>query len=180
MSKQGYVYYGPVKDADQVAARLQDWFAKDETVYLASFRSDDRRLDRLNLDKAEVWVAEWDAGCVFSARCEVRWCREGEGYAVWLLVEEGNLPADLGGLSLIDVGPGGWQAAEHTAFRQSVYLWGQYKQQEKGWVEVRLPKLLVYPVDEARKVEDPFVRVGHIDYRAPNGAVQFVRLTEVQ
>jgi hypothetical protein len=180
MSKRGYVYFGLIGDAVQVGNRLADWFADDERAYLAAFRANKRRLDWFEPGGAEVLVAEWDEGRVFSARREARWRKERGSYALWLLAEEGNLPADLDGLSAVEVGSEGWQAVERTVPTQGTYLWGQYKVQEEGWVEVRLPRLLRYPVGDERRVEDAFVRVGHLDYQAPNGAVQFMRLTEVR
>jgi hypothetical protein len=180
MIKHGYVYHGLMDDAAQVGDRLKEWFAGDDRAYQATFRPDDRVLDWFDSDQAQTLVAEWDEGRVFSDRREVRWRKEGKGYAVWLLCEEGNQPGDLGGLSEVEAGTEGWQVVDRTALGQSIYLWGQYKKQEEAWVEVRLPRRLRYPVKDEVRLEDAFVRVGHMDYRSPNGAVQFTRLTEVR
>ncbi len=180
MIKRGYVYHGLIADAARLGQRLARWFADDERVYLSAFRPDGRQLWWFDPARAEKLVAEWDEGRVFSARREVRWRKQGQAYALWLLAEQGNLPKDVGALQEIEVGPEGWRAVDRADLAQGVYLWGQYKEQQQAWVEVRLPKALLYPVDDERRVEDAFVRVGHLDYRAPNGAVQFVRLTEVR
>ncbi len=168
-----------MNEASQVGEWLKRWFEDGDRAYQATFRPNNRQLDWFDPNRAQALVTEWDEGRVFSARREVRWHKEGKEYAVWLLAEDGNQPGDLGGLNEVKVGPEGWQAMDRTVLGQSIYLWGQYKKQDQAWVEVRLPRRLCYPVDDDNPDEDSFVRVGHLDYRTPNGAVQFIRLTEV-
>jgi hypothetical protein len=198
--RRAYVYHGLVGDAAELGKRLSSWFGAGERAYLAAFRPDDRRLWWFDPSRAGAIAAEWDEGRVFSARREARWQRArlpsaetpatsqnaepatpedaAEGYAVWLLAEEGNLP-DLEGMQPVDVGPDGWRAVDRSDETRGIYLWGQYKEEEASWIEVRLPKGLEYPVGDERRTENALARVGHFDYQAPNGAVQFVRLTEV-
>ena len=65
----------------------------------------------------------------------------------------------------------------------AIRLWGQYKEpqgSEPGaWVEVRIPRRLNYPVAAANRRKDEFATLRHLEYRAPNGAVQITRLMEV-
>ncbi len=178
--KRGYVYFGRGLEASGLVGRLKDWFNGDEPAYLAAFRPDDRRLWYFDPAEAAKSVAEWPEGQVFSSGCEVRWRKQGDGYSLWLLTEESDWPANLEGLQAVNPVGGHWQAVDRTHLAQSVYLWGQYKPQEEAWVEVRVPWSLIYPVEKERPQEDAFARIGHLDYHAPNGAVQFVRLTAVQ
>jgi hypothetical protein len=189
MIKRGYVYHGSTEDAARLGQRLAGWFAADERAYMVVFRPDDREFTEFDLNRAQEMVAAWDEGRVFSAKREARWRKQGQGYDIWLLAEDGNLPQDLDGLRQVEAGPQGWQAVERVrqkdgVYVQGVYLWGQYQHQQQAWVEVRLPRKIKYPVKPPSKDETDtaklFARIGHIDYRASNGAVQFVRLTEVR
>jgi hypothetical protein len=178
--KHGYVYHGTLDSAAEVAGRLRDWFSGDAPVCFAAFRADGCQLSAFDPLGAPTLVVEWDEGQVFSAQLEARWRKQGAGYALWVLAEAGHRPDHLEGLDELVPEAGHWQAVDRTDLAQSVYLWGQYKPQSKGWIEVRVPKTLDYPVDKAQPPENAFVRLGHLDYRAPNGAVQFIRLTVVR
>lgn len=178
-AERGHVYHGQLSPTE-VAEQLKDWFAGEERVYLAAFRPDDRQLRRFDLAEAEALTKQWNEGRVFSGRREVRWRRRSEKCDVWLLTEDHAVPPELKGMREILAEPNGWQLIRRTGPQQGIFLWGQYKELEDSWVEVRLPWMLQYPVNDDQRQEDAFVRIGYLDYRAPNGAVQFTRLVEVR
>jgi len=126
----------------------------------------------------------WRAGRAFDPTAEVRWAWVGAEtpdaarYQVWLLGE--NLPTALVQSCRecnFEALGSCWEVA---AAPRSLYLWGQYTADLQGWVEVRTPRVFHYPVPVAQVQEKSFAGVGHLLYRAPNGAVQFTRLTVVE
>jgi hypothetical protein len=134
-----------------------------------------RRFHCFKPDLAGWLVVNWDEGRVFSKRVEVRWRKLGDDlYQVMVLAEE-----DIG-LKRFGLESDGleWRAVKREGMRSGIYLWGRYREEFGRWVETRIPRQFSYPVEEDLN-ENRFVQLGHMDYRAPNEAVQFVRLTEV-
>ncbi len=169
---KGYVKQGRVT-RQQFIDLLRKLFPQ-RCYYLAQ-RADDCRFHFYNPGEAG-WLADhWTEGRVFSSEAEVRWRKLGaEGFEVMALAEE-----DIG-LEPFGLEPDGieWQAVKREGARGGIYLWGAYREDLGRWVETRIPRRLFYPVEEDRK-EGRFVRLSHVDYYAPNGAVQFVRLTDL-
>lgn len=128
-------------------------------------------------------LATWGEGRAFDRQTEVRWAWQGKDeagaahYRVWLLSEgiDGAREELRQALALQALGDG-WRVAVGS---QSMYLWGQYMNDLHGWVEVRVPRILHYPVSGAAVQEKSFAGVDYVLYCAPNGAVQFTRLTGV-
>ena len=184
--ERGYVYHGRVNGAAELGKRLSGWFVGEKWVYFAAFRPDGRQLGWFNLAEAEALTKQWEKGRVFSRRHEARWQRVQEGYDAWLLAEEEIPPAERDGMEEI---AGDWQIARRTGQGQGIYLWGRYdkpwseREGKPTWVEARIPGVMHYPAEPP--VEDEtntgrlFVRVGYVDYRASNGAVQFTRLVDL-
>jgi hypothetical protein len=170
----GQVYFAPQVDREKLEEWLGDWFQAGG-VRLGT-RADDTALDRFDPGQASVELDDWPQGRVFDKKREVRWEARSEGYDVWLLGESISPPPELEEVS------GPWTA---VVGKPRFYLWGRYDKDwseragQPTWIEVRIPRPLHYPLDEAN-APGGFARLGHVDYHAPNGAVQFTRLTEVR
>ena len=154
-------------------------------VYYVARRPDDIACGKLDALSLTDLIREWSEVRVFSREFELRWRRVRSSYQVWLLTEDRRyIPP-----TFLDL-EGQWEAIPRFDVRKhGIYLWGRYDGSESEragqatWLEVRIPRPLHYPADPPAEVETDteklFARIGHVDYRAPNGAVQFVRLTEV-
>ncbi|MBM4428831.1 MAG: hypothetical protein FJ026_00600 [Chloroflexi bacterium] len=175
------VAFCPSLDRPDLEALLQQEFApqKGPAWYLVRRPDEAPPPEDLSGAQTATLLDSWWEGRVFSRRLEVRW-RAGGSYAVLLLTEEDKQVSVLDGFEPV---PGQWTVVDRTDVRRhGLYLWGRYDDNLDAWVEVRIPRFLQYPVPKPKGVGDPalrFVRVGHYDYCAPNGAVQLVRWTEV-
>lgn len=170
------VYFAAEVARETLVGWLGAWFG--EGACRLGMRPDATDLWWFAPAEADAVVAAWPEGRVFDADREVRWERRGDGYAVWVL---GDLPAEESRFEPLS--GEGWTS---VSGRPDFYLWGQYheewstREDEPTWVEVRIPRALQYPVDDTTALRaGGFARLGHVEYRAPNGAVQFTRLTEV-
>jgi len=135
-------------------------------------------------DALAILPDTWPAGRAFSSIAEVRWEQQAPAsFAVWLLAE--NLAEVVQNkLAQFAMAPLATTWTVNAAVAP-IYLWGQYRPElaalhENPWVEVRVPRLLDYPVDRNLCRKDAFVGIGYLHYSAPNGAVQFTRLTALQ
>ncbi len=180
MSNKGYVYCTARVGLKTLAAWLRQWF--EQGGFRLGMRPDETSLDRFQPDQAETEVAGWPKGRVFNAGRELRWEQQGKLYTVWLLSDK-IAPSP----ELKTVAGGPWTILPGK--RPPLYLWGRYDESWsdcKGratWIEVRIPRPLHYPASvpsAEAPTEALFARIGHIEYCAPNGAVQFTRLTEVK
>lgn len=137
--------------------------------YALTERADDVLLRSAAGVLADGYLDAWDEGRVFSPHAEVRWRRMGASFSLLLLTEdEGTLPS---GWQIL-AGP--WMATRHEP-SEGVLLWGNRQDGWPHWIEVRIPRPLVYPVSKTTGR----VRVGWVDYRDQQGTPRFVRLTEV-
>lgn len=175
----GHVYFA----AGVSQAALSGWLKASfkGRAYRLGMRPDDTDLDWFDPDRAADEVDVWPQGRVFDRTREVRWEQRGaDVYAVWVLGEAPPAADELEEL------PGPWTVVQ---VREGLFLWGRYdpawtdRKGKDTWIEVRIPRPLHHPATPPSEDEsDPkklFARLGHIEYRAPNGAVQFTRLTEV-
>jgi hypothetical protein len=179
----GYVYFAEDVARDTLSDWLKTRFA--EGCYRLGMRPDDTDLSRFVPTNAAEEVALWPQVRVFDTRQEMRWQQHGTVYAVWLLTETPP-PSPPSGLA--EVRPDGEGAWTAVAGAPPLYLWGSYNEawsEREGrptWIETRIARPLHHPALPPRKSADTeklFARLGHIEYRAPNGAAQFTRLTEV-
>ncbi len=173
----GHVYFAEQVGLDALTGWLVNWFKAGG--FRLGMRPDKTDLDYFLAEQARTEVMNWWQGRVFSQVGELRWQQRSGQYAAWLLSETIVPPATF---EPVEGGP--WQAV--PGHRPPLYLWGSYRanwsQQQPTWIEVRIARPLHYPVKRPAsdaKTEALFVRLGHIEYQAPNGAVQFTRLTEV-
>lgn len=109
----------------------------------------------------------WRRGRLFSPAGELRWQRIGDGRFRMQFFCEGEFPSDLP----FEVARERWQVSQ-----KEILLWGERKGEAPYWIEVRVPRELVYPIEEPgqRAV------IVAIDYLGPRGAVQFTRFKEVK
>jgi hypothetical protein len=169
---RGFVKRGRVtrqQVIDLLRARFQ------EGAYYLVQRADDCRFDSFRPNLVVGLVTDWPEGRVFSRQMAVRWRELGTDVHDVMVFAEEDMDLRRFGLE-----PDGieWQAVRREGGRSGIYLWGRYREDFGRWVETRIPRQLSYPVEEDR-TENRFVRLGHVDYCAPSGAVQFTRLTEV-
>ena len=188
---EGQVYFSPEVTADQLANLLRQWLK--ESGFRLGLRADATGLDYFQPAQAAAEVTAWPQGRVFNRKLEVRWEQRRSSYAVWVLYEtDGRSPDTIQATipeEFTRCGEG-WTVA--AGKRPDLYLWGRYDpswsehNDTPTWIEVRIPRPLHHPAKAPS--EDAFARantralfaeLGRVDYLAPNGAVQFTRLTEV-
>ncbi len=180
MSETGWIYFGLAVGRPELDKLLHQVFS--QGAFWLGTSPGWADLGRAQDVAAVVALPnDWPACRAFARKAEVRWERApvipgntpAETYRVWLLTEDAALPQpDWGGSQLGD----GWTV---VAVAPAIRLWGQYKDAFDAWIEVRVPRRLNYPMASGRRWEGEFVTVSHLEYRAPNSAVQFTRLMEV-
>jgi len=128
-----------------------------------------RRVDCADMKScAEVLLSLecWTEGQIFNENAELRWRQTAEGYAVLLLTEQDNPPADfqpLNGSPFTVVCPSSDE-------RHGFLLWGTRPDKDKFW-ETRIPRPLRYPVPMTSKPPQLVYRL----YQE-GAAVRWVRL----
>ena len=174
---QGVIEFGPAIEKATLVDWLKAWFP---TAYLFVTRPDAINLILFHSTDAATVLAQWAEGRVFNQKRELRWRRQGDKFAVWVLAEQATTEQGLQEI------PGPWSII--NSGRPPLYLWGQYntdwsqRQERPTWIEVRIAEPLHYPVTLVEEDVDnvssksAFARLQQIDYCAPNGAVQFTRL----
>lgn len=138
------------------------------------------------LQELAVAPADTEQGSAFGALCELRWRRVED--RLWLVVA-GEL--DLSGL----VGPDdgqllSWQeeTAETIGWdgkssdRQELLLWGTDYQGNNDWAELRIPRLLHYPVmpEKKAKLKREHTRLQVTTYQDAVGRIVLWRRSGVQ
>lgn len=174
-----HVYFADDVNRDTLIRWLRDHFG--DNARRLGIRPDATDLGWFRSERADDEVAAWSQGRVFDRTHEVRWEQRGGAYAVWVLGEV--IPEAR---ELIEI-PGPWTTVQ---VRPGLFLWGRYdkewsdREKKATWIEVRIPRRLHYPAtppsEDEGDTRELFAQLGHIKYRAPNGAVQFTRLTEVR
>jgi len=139
---------------DQLAAHLG------EPLFHYVERVEDVRLGR------GVPGETWPAGRLFSPRAEVRWSAIGGSFRYTFSTEGGLPELDW---ELVD---GNWTVRD----REEFMLWGSKTVGGGVWVEIRIPRLLEYPVDGLSR--DVAVVVGCRYIK--EGVSRLVRLMEVK
>jgi hypothetical protein len=131
-----------------------------------------RRVDCADMKScAEVLssLERWTEGQIFNENAELRWRQTAEGYAVLLLTEQDNPPADfqpLNGSPFTVVSPSSDE-------RHGFLLWGTRPDKDKFW-ETRIPRSLRYPIKTNGKPPQLVYRL----YQE-GAAVRWVRLVEL-
>lgn len=110
----------------------------------------------------------WRRGRLFSPEGEFRWQMIGDGRFRVQFLCEGEFPSDLP----FEVAREPWRVGEE----KQILLWGERKGEAPYWVEVRVPRELVYPLEGTGQR----AAITAVDYLGPRGAVQFIRFKEVK
>ncbi|RLC92540.1 MAG: hypothetical protein DRI79_00230 [Chloroflexi bacterium] len=171
MSK-GYLYRSCTPVTRQV---LTDLVRKQPGVpaWRLQEKTDDLEFEQVDAE----WLAGlpgglWPQGRVFGQQAEVRWwVADGGGYDVLVLSE-----ARLG------LPPQEWQEQSlEVGSEYRLYLWGERRARDPYWIEIRIPRPLRHPLDEAEWQRErlPYVVVVARDY-AENGVVRLTRLVRLE
>ncbi len=118
--------------------------------------------------------ALWEKGRFFNAMLEIRWQKHNEEYKVFVLTE-GELPTLPEGLAYNEnpeETPLSWEVKAGS----EIELWGEFKRECNGFIEVRIPQVLSYPVQA--KAGDRAV-ISSIHYKL-NGVIVLTRFMEVK
>jgi len=119
----------------------------------------------------------WEKGRFFNTALEIRWQKHNEEYKAFVLTE-GELPTLPEGLAYNEnpeETPLSWEVKAGDE-GDEIELWGEFKQECNGFVEVRIPHVLPYPVQA--KAGDT-AAISSIHYKL-NGVIVFTRFTEVK
>ena len=171
--KEGYAYHAELtKGALATVLREKDRFDL-EDAWAVVRRVDCADVVPFHSAEAERFLEQWTGGQVFNTSAELRWRRVGDGYAVLLLAEEDNPPADFQPLQEKDkpftVG--------HTSSDEGhgFLLWGtRYDQGTDTFWEARVPRPLCYPL----KTKGKPPRLAYRLYREGE-VVRWVRLVNL-
>jgi len=144
MNGTGYVWYGK-----KPAANLSGWL--DELGFQGGEAW--AYVERLDAIELLPWSVDfeptvWEHGRLFDCRLEARWTlRKGRQAEIWLLTESP------------DLAPDGAERYDASA-PYGIYLWGRHlsrlerpelvqrpEEDQEAWVEARMPRLLMYPVE---------------------------------
>jgi len=155
-------------DAAEVACIAQSLFQTQGHVMMA--HTTDVQFLRLANLQLDTELLKWDEGRFFCDKLEMRWRRLTDGqFSLLILTEnEAYVPSNWELLSQ------SWHAIDHGA-QNALRLWGKRQETVAQWVEVRIPRLLSYPVSASQ----PSVNVSWIEYRDEQGAPRLMRLKGV-
>lgn len=89
-------------------------------------------------DKAENLLSAWEKGWIFGKELELRWEKEGEEFHFRYIGGSRSLPVkDFKEINLFN-------AVERL---RTYYLWGERTEERTDeWIDLRIPRLLNYPV----------------------------------
>jgi hypothetical protein len=165
---RGIIAYHTAADAAAVERIARPLFGEQGHAIIA------HTTDVQFLHLAEFQIAtqlpQWDEGRLFGEHLELRWRRLADGqYTLLLLTERQQyVPQDWEWLTE------SWRPVEHCP-KDALRLWGKRQEHMPKWVEVRIPRLLSYPVPDTQ----PSVRLSWIEYRDEQGTPRLMRLKGV-
>jgi len=163
----GFVACCTVCDAAVVATVIQDLFQGGGYVLLAHVS--DMQFQALPQVDLVTALPQYEEGRIFATAAELRWQRSASGtFALLLLTEdESCVPAAWTRLGA------GWLA---RPAEQPIPLWGERQAGWPHWIEVRIPRALVYPVDKTTGS----VHIRWVAYYDAQDTPRFIRFQEVQ
>lgn len=166
-SQPGFIACGSDLDATAMARHVSCLFGTQGYVILSKV-TDVQFVALAQVDLAAE-ISAYDEGRVFAPIAELRWRWTSNGHCATLLLTEdpSRVPDAWQRLG------SSWQA--HSA-EKPIALWGARQEGWSYWVEVRLPRPLVYPV--AKTTGD--VCISWIAYRDTQDTTRFIRFKEVQ
>jgi len=85
----------------------------------------------------------WTTGRVFGEEGELRWRRRGDKFGVTFL-SESPLPKEWPLEPLLN---GNKQPIEWEVEETDLILWGERKKGDEGWMEAKIPEVILYPLD---------------------------------
>jgi hypothetical protein len=80
-------------------------------------------------------LSEWDKGRVFDNLSEIRWERDGNGFHLVWIKDDGSIPHE-------------WTDKEQIILtdERRVLLWGERIENKNQWYEKQVPRILEYPI----------------------------------
>src|SRR5215471_18423163 len=163
----GFVACCTVCDAAAVATVIRALFQDVGYVLLAHVS--DMQFQALSQVDLVTALPQYEDGRIFAPAAELRWQRTASGkFALLLLTEdESCVPATWTRLGA------DWSA---QPAEQPIPLWGERQACWDHWVEARIPRPLVYPVD---KTTGP-VHIRWVTYHDAQDIPRLIRFQEVQ
>lgn len=165
MMINGYVYTRP--KADQITLQGVIQRLQTELAYMVQTRIEDIAFNVLPNNHLSNF---WTEGRAFGLKAEIRWQKVGpQEYNLIVLSEKKRNLGD------------GWTSQTYQVRVRKpgggplrVYLWGTWQPAMNGWGEVRIPRLLPYPITPPDSSKRHRIYVTAAEY-AQNGMVRFIR-----
>lgn len=163
----GFVACCTMPDAAAIARAVGTLFGNVGYVVIATVN--DMQFQWLRQVDLAVALPACEEGRVFSHAAELRWRRTAKGdFAALLLTEdEWCVPSTWERVGT------GWSA---YSAEEQMRLWGERQPDWAHWIEVRIPRALVYPVARTTGA----VHVSWVEYRDNQGTPRLIRFKEVR
>jgi len=138
---EGYVAYTQLSE-QQLTELLKERLVKEPGYMIREKRED--------IEFLHAEPNPWEAGRLFSDKDEIRWRLNNSGiFDVHILSESKELPKAFTEVKEFEV-------VEQEEAR--LYLVGRRRQGQSGWVEAKIPREIIYPVDKDGEVAIKFLR----------------------